>query len=274
MKETTIKNQHITTYVREFDSLSEFYDYITKTAYGIHFTGNNYKASISGSESFTKTKNFEEAVTLFKNGWSEEAIKLTHLLKEAVKDTQITTKARPTYSVQGYQCSVPRYLQGLPDSMINKKNIPVKQKIITINKSVSYNCAATTSEIEKESIKALSLINNIESQGYRCNLNVIWSVSAGYTREMVKVRIKSANERINVTKLAFPLVHPSMLRRLLFRYLEVAPSVTSSYPSGYGKPDNNITIKGLLKQMGYENEFTLPTFLPSDINSVESLQNL
>lgn len=274
MKETTIKNKHITTYIKEFGSLAEFYNYITTTPFNSNWHDSNRRASVYNGKSFTGTNTFDEAIDLMKNGWSEEAIKLTKLLKEKKLDTVTTKKARPSYSVQGFQCSVPRYLQGLPDSMINKKNVPVKQKVITINKVISYNCMISTQTIENESIKALSLIHNIESQGVRCNLNVVWSISERSTREMFKVRIKSSDERINVTKLAFPLVHPSMLRRLMFRALEVSPTAHYGYVHGYGKPDTAPTIKGLLKQCGYENEYTIPQILPENINSIETLQNL
>ena len=274
MKETTIKNKHITTYIREFASLSEFYGYIKTTPFNSAFSNKGDRSSIMASEEFAGTKTFEEAVELMKNGWSDEAIKLTHLLKDKAKDTITSTKTRPTYSVQGFQCSVPRYLQGIPDNMINKKNIAVKQKVITINKSITYSSFVSKKTIEEESVKALSLINNIESQGYRCNLNIIFCSEKGNTREMVKVRIKSSGERINVTKLAFPLVHPSMLRRLLLRYIEVAPTTTYHYTWGHGTPTDHTTIKGLFKQLGYENEYVIPAFLPDDINSIETIQNL
>lgn len=277
MKESTIKNHNVTTYVREFDSLAEFYDYITQTPVNIAFTNQSH-SSIKGTESFTQTKSFEEAVGLFKNGWREEAIRLEKMLKDKAKDTHIKTKARPTYSVEGFQCSVPRYLQGMPDSMINRKNVPVKDKVITINKEINYNAMTSTSTIEAESVKALSLINNIEAQGHRCNLNLVLSTERTKgktkTREMAKIRIKSANERLNVSKLAFPLVHPSMLRRLLFRYIEIAPTVTRDYVWGYGSPTATSTVRGLLKQLGYENEYVIPCFLPENVNDVKSLQDL
>ncbi len=130
--------------------------------------------------------------------------------------------------------------------MINKKNVVQKKKVITLNKNISYHAKITTQEILDNSVKALQIIQKIEAQGIRCNLNLICCIRDRSTTEIntLKIRLKSANERLNVSKLAFPLVHPSMLRRLIFRFIEVSPTFTkNSYTSGYGYPmkdDDNI----------------------------------
>lgn len=41
--------------------------------------------------------------------------------------------------------------------MVNSKMVSVKQKIITLNKSVSYSAYTTTRQIEDESVKAMQI---------------------------------------------------------------------------------------------------------------------
>ena len=259
----------------EFDSLNEFYNYITNTPFNKTFCWSKH-SSVDGTKEFTDTESFEEAVELFKSGWSDMATNLVKKLKVIENKTQPTMKPKSTLSVCGYQAVVPLYLQGVPNNMVNKKMVPVKQKVITLNKSINYSCMITTEQIIEESIKTLQIIKKLEAQGYRCNLNILFSVSESYgntgKRFAIKVRIKSANEKLNVSKLAFPLVHPSMLRRLFFRFIEVYPNVTENFKHGYGFPMKDEVLR---KANFHKNgEYLLPAFITKNIDEISSIDDL
>lgn len=119
----------------------------------------------------------------------------------------------------------------------------------------------------------MQIVKRLESQGYRCNLNIVLGVFKGTRRFIVKVRIKNANEKLNVSKLAFPMVHPSMLRRLFFRFIEVYPKVTKVFSQGYGMPIKGGALRNFLDKK----EILLPDTIVKDVNkitSVEDLENL
>lgn len=266
MKETKLNvGAFVKAYVREFSSLNDFETYITNTPLNDTFRWAKL-ASVSGSEEFTGTDSYEQAVEMFKNGWQSKAEELTKKLKviqNQVIDAQVQ---KVLFDVVGFQASVPRYLQGIPTNMVNKKLVPIKQKIVTINKDISYNCGITTEQIVEASIQTLQLVKRIEAQGIRVNLNLIWGVRASGSNEIVKIRLKSANERVNISKLAFPLVHPSMLRRLCFRYLEVAPTITHGYLYGYGSPLDGSQLKTYCKD-----EYVLPRLFNGDLSKLGDL---
>lgn len=275
MKVTRLRQKATDKYITEvieYSSLSEFYDYIMNTPFNKTFEHHS-RSSVTGSEEFTKTYTFEEAVGLLKNGWVDMSTKITQKLNVADKNLRSNRRPKTILSVQGYQAVVPLYLNGCPQNMVNSKMVSVKQKIITLNKSVSYSAYTTTRQIEDESVKAMQIVKRLESQGYRCNLNIVLGVFKGTRRFIVKVRIKNANEKLNVSKLAFPMVHPSMLRRLFFRFIEVYPKVTNVFSFGYGQP-----IKGgALREFLDKKEILLPDTIVKDINkitSVEDLENL
>ena len=253
--------------VIEYDSLNEFCDYITNTPFNKAFQWSKH-SSVSNDYSFTKTYTFNEAVELFKKGWSDMATKLVQRLKVIENEVKPMTKPRNTLSVAGYQAIVPLYLQGVPNNMMNKKMVPVKQKVITLNKSLDYNASVKSEQIIEESIKSLQIVKKLEAQGYRCNLNIVLG-SAKERQFFVKVRIKSANEKLNVSKLAFPLVHPSMLRRLFFRFIEVYPNVTSSFVGGYGKPASSSEMRNIFK-----GEYLLPNFINKNVNEIRGIEDL
>lgn len=252
----------------EYNSLTEFYDYITNTPLNETFKWNRL-SSVENDYSFSQTHSFEEATDLFKNGWQDMSEKLTQMLKTEMGKMEKVMVSKNIISVQGYQPIVPLYLNGIPANMVSRKMQPMKQKVITLNKSITYSGGTSTDTIIAESIKAMAIIKKLENQNYRCNLNIILGTEEpgkGYT---IKVRIKSANERLNISKLSFPLVHPSMLRRLFFRFIETYPGVPGSFRLGYGRP----TEAGELRR-AYPDEILLPQFIRKDIKSINTLEDL
>lgn len=204
--------------IYEFDSMSDYIKTIT--------THKNPKCTGGHSDGTwdTKwfgTKTFDEAVRLATEGWTECAERLNKNYNVAVK--QESDKYFKTFLSQaGYQAIVPLWLNGCPNNMMNRKMEVKKQKVLTIVKSVGFRADASAKQIEEESLKTLVLVNMLEKKGYRVNLYTMNAFRIGYGRPyFVRVKIKSANERLNISKLAFPLVHPSMLRRLNFKFREV-----------------------------------------------------
>ena len=271
VKETTKTFGKTTTYIREFDSLNSFYEYITTTPLNKTFCWKKGGlGSTAGSKGFTGTESFEEAVSLFKNGWDDMAKKLTKKLNVQPNCSVTSYVQKTVYDIVGFQCSVPRYLQGIPTNMVNKRLTPVKQKVVTLNKDFTYNSKTSTEDIIEASIQTMQVVKMIEAQGIRVNLNIIFGVTAGNTREIVKIRVKSANERVNISKLAFPLVHPSMFRRLCFRYIEVAPTITNDYYKyGYGMPLNGSQLKQHCKD-----EYVLPRLFDGDLSQLGDLSTI
>lgn len=258
------------TEVIEFDSLKEFYDYCVTTPFNEAFCWSNH-SSVSGDKRFTQTENFQEAVELFKNGWSDMATKLVQKLKVIENKAQPNMKPKNIMSMQGYQAIVPVYLNNQPNAMLSKKNVPVKQKVITVNKSIDYNGGVKADTIVNESIKAMQIVKKLEAQGLRVNLNIVLGAAAGHPEKqfVIKIRIKSANERLNVSKLAFPLVHPSMLRRLFFRFIEVYPKFTSAFVGNYGRPATSSELRDMFK-----GEYLLPNFIKKDVNVIKTIDDL
>lgn len=271
MKIQELGNNKTTKDVIEFDSLQEFYKYICDTPINEAFRWASHDSSATGkwSTSWTKTENFEEATELFKNGWSDMASKLVQRLKVIESKTEPTMKPRNQLNVCGYQAVVPLYLQGVPNNMIDKKMVPIKQKVITLNKSIDYSGGTSSDRIVEESIKAMMIVKKLEAQGYRCNLNIVLGTSKGSCKFYVKVRIKSANEKLNISKLAFPLVHPSMLRRLFFRFMEVYPKITSEFVHNYGYPASSADMRNIFK-----GEYLLPNFIAKDVTKITGIEDL
>lgn len=215
----------------KFNSISEVLNFINT-----HEVTEGYKhgqASINGSYGFTGTIDFYSALHLLKCGWESGAQKLNTKLG-AVK-TGDGFKTKQFYSVAGYQCSVPRYLQGIPTNMVNSKRVVTKNKVANITKEISYNAKWKTDEMIEQGVKFVELVNKIECEGTRCNIFVSMSVEEGNEKVIIMVKIKDSSQRMNLKQMSFPLAHPSMLRRIMFALMERHEYTKNMY-CGYGRP--------------------------------------
>ena len=234
-----------------FNSISEVLNFIDK-----HEVTEGYKAnmaSVEGVYSFTKTNDFNEAMNLLKHGWESGAQKLNTQLK-TIK-TVDGYKTKQFYGVAGYQCSVPRYLQGIPTNMVNSKRVVTKNKVVNITKDICYNAGWDADKMIEQGVKFVELVNKIESTGTRCNVFVMLGAQRYNNKVCFKIKIKDSSQRMNIKQLAFPLAHPSMLRRILFALMERHETTKDMY-NGYGSP---ISFDEL------QSEFHKEYFVPREI---------
>ena len=271
MKQTKSDNGYK---VVSFNSLGEFADYITNTETNAAFQDARL-SSYEGDEWFTKTASFEDAMKLFREGWSVQAQDLVVKLAKAEKKAQTQSVNRRCYDVAGGFVSVPRYIQGKPNCMIRMKKQQIKQRVINLYKSVDYTGSTSADTIIEESIKAMQIIKRVESLGYRVNLFITMGVKthSDTYKTIVNVKLKDASEKLNVSKLAFPLAHPSMLRRLMFRFIEVSPFTnTRKYNWNYGSVvRSRIMREALVCDSG---TYFLPSFIYCDTAKISSLDDL
>lgn len=243
-------------YVTEFQNITELVHFIeTEEVYPNFKNKVGGPVSISGGRAFTETENFEEAKDLLLHGWEHGTREIKGRVE--AKETGVNMKQKTVYDVAGYQCSVPRYLQGIPTNMINKKSVAQKNKVITINKACCYAARTPAETIRTESVKVLQLVNRLEKQGYRVNLNVIFG-SMKRNAVVTKVRIKTASQKLNIKQTAFPLVHPSMLRRIILAVWERSEECSyKGFENGYGSVCDNYVLSRTLNK----GEYLIPNVL-------------
>lgn len=245
----------------EYDSVGQFITDINSKPHNVFFKNRN--ESHGGDASWYGTKSYDEAMKLISNGWKDASKKMANKVKMDISVGGVVKTSRPVYSVVGSQASVPRYLQGIPTNMISRQITYSKQKVVIINKGISYSCSWKPEQIIDESIKALQIVQSMETSGQRVKLNVLWSVSNDAYHTVCKVCVKQPDERLNISKMAFPLAHPSMLRRFFFQWLETETFVSHDMGYFYGRP-SNISIKNRAMN---DNEY----YIPEKIEDMDAL---
>lgn len=203
--------------------------------------------------SFSKTSSYKEATDLLRNGYTEilgdvkSAVRKNNKFIYQYQERQRKVKNMPI----GFIPNVPNALQNKPDSMINILQKPKKRKTINIIYAMSGSCGESADVFVKAGAALVSALNLIEISGIQTRLSVSFMASEsnyGFfsfgheTREEDKqlifpiLRVKNYGERFNLTKICFPMAHPSMFRRIGFKYLETCPQLTdSNFANGYGR---------------------------------------
>lgn len=214
--------------IEKFNSIALFLEAIENRPQRKNFHG--CVGSNAGSKSFTKTESYDEAVKLIRDGWHEPLKDF----KAVKKSNMAYTPQRKTISdVIGHAPIVPNAIQGLPNSMIRTKKVPQKVKTIEIiyNNSVLGNVKAR--DMVRAGKAVLSYIRKLELEGCRVKLTgALKGSNYDGHYHIVSVKLKDYKEQMDLLKLAFPMAHPSAMRRLGFRWYETNPDLVESYDYG------------------------------------------
>lgn len=196
--------------------------------------------SNSGDGTFSLTKSYEEACSLLKYGYNKILEEVDRKRKELLKTKSyliIPNQKLPKNMPIGYVPNVPNAIQNIPNSMINIEKDPKKEKSI----SIIYHFGASWMEKAEDFVKAgvalVSAINILERSGFRTKLSVCFFPAKGNSQILYPtLRLKDYKDNFNIKKLCFPLAHPSMFRRIGFKYCETCPRLTDlDFKFGYGR---------------------------------------
>ncbi|MBQ3510923.1 MAG: hypothetical protein IJA30_01350 [Bacilli bacterium] len=253
MYKTYRKNGYDVMYYR-FDSISEFVDYLKNAP--IQSDAFYNLSSESGSYSFTQTRSFDEAIDLIKYGYHDDFEKLVQLKLKLEKYIKMSKKRNKQFNDYiGYVPDVKAYLEGNPLSMLNKKS-EIRKKINVYMNTSFYGNTSKEAIFNRGAI-VLSMVEILENMGFSVDLHLFEMSTVGSMMHFSDFILKAENERMNIQKLYFPLCHPSWIRRLNFRLIEVTPDITSSWSGGYGKPSDLETMKKVIDLD--KNDIIIPT---------------
>jgi hypothetical protein len=220
-----------------FDSISEMVRHCKNAPNGANF--GNTRTSQRVDRAWTGTETYEEAEQLITEGWEEGFKKLSDNLKDRDVDEEIQNKRfMPRTDVEGYAPCVPHVIIGRPDTMFNAEMHPKKFKIVDIILNIGVSGGTNTDEIVERGIVAMNYISQLEMAGYRCNLHIARCGVDGGEQVFFLTKIKDSTEPFSIKRMAFPLIHPSMNRRFMFRVLE-SMNVGYQWTSGYGRTEDD-----------------------------------
>lgn len=239
-----------------FNSIHQMLEIVNKRPNNEAMKGS--KSSHTEDEDFTMTKSWEEAIDLFQYGYKDILEEIKTGMKEEAKFQAASSRRKNILSVEGFAPHVPNAILGLPNSMIKTQSEVRKVKAISLVYSITANAGTDASEFVKSGVAALSTIHALELRGIRVNLKIMfYNAKCQNDRAFGTVNLKDYREHLDLQKLCFPVAHPSMFRRIGFKWLETLPGLKNDdWSRGYGRQMEThevLDIKDLLK----ENEYLL-----------------
>ena len=212
-------------------------------------------------------KSYDDALDLMRNGYQPTVEKL----KDQLKISRQGNGKRISFvnNIVGANPVVPLAMMGVPNCMIDMRMKPIKCKVIDVYYDMTMSCAVSPEEIIKNGQKLLGVILELERVGYRFNLYGIQTYSGEDDVDVLAVKVKSANQPIDLKRISFPLTHVGFFRVIGFDWYSKTPN--GKYRCGYGRGlgyrlDDN-QIKVFAKEMFGNNAVYISATRMSDRDS-------
>lgn len=236
---------------QKFANMSEYHRYLESGKVQPAF---KKESSKNGSRSFTGTVSYGAADKLYLWGDEETAKRLdgNYSIKTMIRKYAATKPTTKKFvSVCGAVPHVPNYIAGIPTNMIAIKRVKVKERVMDVFFNMCIDCTVSTEEIIATTIELFKAIMSIESNGTRVNLYVGEAViNKSYDQVVgMAIKIKNATQPIDIVKMVYPLVNPSMLRRHHFRWMEITAGIRENFSDGYGRVNDKKTMPYVRKEM-------------------------
>lgn len=151
-------------------------------------------------------------------------------------DTQDDLTPTLEYGVAGAYPDIAEFCSGNPACMVARGSDTSLRAARVVR--LVYNCIASAG-VSPDTIRAygaalLTFIVRLEASGRRVELTVASANGGqGGSRSYISVRVKNAEDSLDMPRLAFALAHPAFLRWIVFRLASCQPEL-SNYHSSQG----------------------------------------
>lgn len=210
-------------YRTHYESLGEFIRKATEPSLS---SAESSKRKGLDEKEFSGTYNFDEAMRLVTNGWTDGRAKLMTAMAAA----QTTTTFTPSLvmDVAGAYPIAALAAAGDPCSMVDLA--PVEDRVRPIVRLLvqrAGSAAYSVDEFTNYGAAIMSYIEGLEGAGFRCEVTVCFASDFHSDGDQFcTVVVKRAEEPIEIDRMAFVMVHPAFFRRIAFAVYEATPGLS------------------------------------------------
>lgn len=185
-------------------------------------------------DQFYMTKTYAEADRLMTCGYHEGYCAIEGVTAQPKGKS---TQPRSECNVIGHTPHVAHYIQGHPLNMIRTIQHREAAREVTVWFDRVESCKVQADEMVRAARYFVDAVKHLEDHNVRVTINVSWNSGSYMQRVFVSMCLKKPSARINLMKMAYPMVHPSFSRRHCFKWFETSPIVTDgSMYMDYGHP--------------------------------------
>lgn len=195
----------------------------------------NRQQSETNTEGFAGTATYREAQDIAGTGWTAGRERMAAGL--AVLAPADATRMGHRLDVAGAYPVAAMAAAGDMQCMVDYGTDFKPRKVHRIIVNLSASGGVPKEHIEYRGVAICAAVDAIEASDDRCEIVAHFGTSREPDALHVLITLKDADQPLEIDRLAFALGHPSMLRRLLFRQVELRRT-EAQYGSGYGLPVN------------------------------------
>lgn len=206
---------------------------------------NNFHEEVSDKSSlnydeydFYETETFEEYIQYLESGsdYQDALIKdADKLVKEKLKEMEVIEQTTYNYNVEGEFFDIGEVLAGSPEHFLQSEDMYKNEKTIEIVVDLSGHGGIDGKRMAETGKNIVALCKLLEYKGIRTKIVGFYAgmMSDSVTdvdRLFVGIPLKDYNQPFDYRKIS-AIMHPSFLRRAVFKIKEV----TGIWASGYGR---------------------------------------
>ena len=199
-----------------------------------------YNASAEGSESFTGTKDLDEANKLATFG-SQDILQKIEASADKLSShfERDAPSFRIVFSPVGSAFSCSRMIKDNPKCMKRRRRTIGASRVVEIMFNITAWCTIESDTMAKRGAAIFTVVRAMEKQGYSVGLTLVTANSRSNGNNTF-VRVKEPSEFLDPAVAAYWIAHPSSLRRSFFRlYESLSPELREKYGyergGGYGR---------------------------------------
>lgn len=200
--------------VDRFGSWQEFVDLAVESR-------NPERMSTTAGSDFTGSDSWDDALNLAREGWTGIRPEVDALVEkmESVIAPSLQPAFTSVFDVVGGSVDVGRFLDGEPECMVETKLIEIARpgKVVSILVNGSFNAGTQETAIRERGAAVVALIDSLERLQHSTEVDVEITCKEGFT---TVIRLKNAEDQLDIDLLMFAIAHPSALRRIYFAYME------------------------------------------------------
>lgn len=193
---------------------------------------------------FSGTSDYSQAAEFLRSGYTYGCESLQKEMTGLAKNYKNVVTVKN--DVFGVVPNIGAYMTGHPKNMINIKTEKkaVKTKVINMIVNTNVSHRYSTDDVLKVGAATLLQLIRLERNGYKVNLYVSNKTlnDDNDTILYVILKIKNSNEKLNLLKVAYPIVHPSYQRRHMFAVRERIIDVRKGYGYSRGFEESDLPV--------------------------------
>tara|TARA_R100000458_G_C8270601_1_gene245368 strand:- start:160 stop:1080 length:921 start_codon:yes stop_codon:yes gene_type:complete len=191
-------------------------------------------------DGWTGTTTYEACQELADKGWPQGLDYVEEVRKKMNRIISSKIKAyHPRYADAGDEIDIGAFIEGDPEHWIEfheEDTDGMGGKIVRVLVNVAVSCSVDKEIFIHRGAAVVGLLEALQNCGYSVEMTLMSTTDNESTINQYEIPVKRPDEHLDGDRCAFMIIHPSILRRLVFSAKEQEES--DDYSGGYGVPCN------------------------------------